>query len=319
MRLELRRVLGCLALALVLAGCDLLGGGGGGGGGGAGGGNGNLVFAKGFTYVRRDDRNVYVVDDADYQTSGVLTTGTGVQTPSFSKDAKSIVFARKNGTETELAIVATEGGSARTVMSSTALVKNLRTPVFSPDGARIAFAYDDGSSTSIGLVKPDGTEFAKLIGGGVLGYASPSWSGDGLTILASAGNAGLPYTQLEKVDVASGTPSNVTNTLGLEAQSFGNRVVMSPDGTRAVFDARLSSGVTRIFLIDLGTKQVTKLNDYVGEPGTNDSHPAWIDAATVAFSSDSGGNDNVYRVSVTGTSRKLLVPKAIEAWYGPLP
>ena len=36
------------------------------------------------------------------------------------------------------------------------------------------------------------------------------------------------------------------------------------------------------------------------------------------FSSDSGGNDNVYKVNLpSSTSASLLVPKAIEPWYGP--
>ena len=99
--------------------------------------------------------------------------------------------------------------------------------------------------------------------------------------------------------------------------NIANRLVVSADGTRAVFDARVGSGVTRIFGIDLSTKVVTKLNDYMGEPNTNDSFPCWFDANTVAYSSDSGGNDNVYRVGFDGTQRRLLLPKAVEPWYGP--
>ena len=56
---------------------------------------------------------------------------------------------------------------------------------------------------------------------------------------------------------------------------------------------------------------------FAGEAGTSDSFPCWMNNTTVAFSSDSGGNDNVYKVTLpASTSATLLVPKAIEPWYG---
>jgi Tol biopolymer transport system component len=72
-----------------------------------------------------------------------------------------------------------------------------------------------------------------------------------------------------------------------------------------------------VFVVDLATKVVVKLNDPVGEPNTSDSFPCWLDSNTVAFSSDSGGNDQVYRRVLGGTGLELLVPKAIEPWFGP--
>lgn len=311
----MKRTLGVLFALAVLSGCELLGGGGGGTGGGAGGGNG-VTFTTGFTYVRKDDRNVYVADESDYQTTAVLSQSGGVRTPSLSKDAKRIVFVR--GGATELAIVPSAGGTVSAVLKAQGTQKNFRTPVFSPDGNTIAFAYDDGTVSAIGLVNADGTNFRRLIGGSSLAYASPSFTPDGAEVLAAAGSPGLSYTQLERVNVATAMPVNVTNTLGNEALGIAGRVVVSPDGTKAVFDGRVSSGVTRIFVIDLATKVVTKVNDYMGEPGTNDSFPCWKSASLLAYSSDSGGNDNVYEIAVTGTGRKLLLPKAIEPWFGPV-
>lgn len=310
----MKQAFGLLVL-VALSGCELLGGGGG-GGGGAGGGGGNLTFTTGFTYVRKDDRNVYVADQADFQAAGVLTQSGDVRTPSLSKDGKKIVFVR--GGATELAIVPSAGGNASSVLKATGTQKNFRTPVFSPDGNTIAFAFDDGTVSSIGLVNVDGTGFRRLIGGSSLAYASPSYMPDGTEVLVMAGSPGLQYKQIERVNVTTAMPVSVTNMLGNEVVDLANRIVASPDGTKAIFDARVSSGVTRIFVIDLSTKVVTKVNDYMGEPGTNDSFPCWKSATTVAYSSDSGGNDNVYEISAAGTGRKLLLPKAIEPWFGPI-
>lgn len=309
----------CGATVLMLSmlnGCQYLEGGGGGTGGGAGGGS-DVTFKSGFVFVRKDDRNVYVVDESDVQTTGTLTQTGAVRTPSLSKDGKRVVFARGAAAESNISIVAVSGGTASTVLSATAQLRNLKTPVFSPDGTRVAFSFDEGSgtSTSIGIINTDGTGFLKLASGG-LAQASPSFTPDGSALLVAAGGVGSGLTQIEKITLAGNIVANVTNTLGAEAQEIVNRVLISPDGHKAVFDARVSSGDTRLFTIDLDTKQVTPL--YSGEAGTHDTFPCWMGNGAVAFSSDSGGNDNLYKVNLPmSNSATLLVPKAIEPWYGP--
>ncbi len=296
-----------------LSGCGLLGGGGPDGDTNDGG----ITFTSGFVSVRKDDRNLYIADSSDYQTAQKLTDSGGAFFPSLSKDGKRVAFVKKTGTDSALYVVSVTGGTPSLVQSSSASVKNLRNPVFSPDGMKLAFGYDDTNSAAIGLVNVDGSGFARLAGNASFAYGLPSFSSTGTFVLAAAGTVGSPFTQIEKIDITTGMATNVTNTLGSEAQSIANRLVISADGAKAVFDARVSSGVTRIFAIDLTSKAVTKLNDYTSEPNTNDSAPCWVDATTVAYSSDSGGNDNVYRVGVDGTQRRLLVPKAIEPWFGP--
>lgn len=308
------RALGVALLTVfVLSSCDLFGGGGGGGGTGGGGGATTFTFNKGFTFVRKDDRNVYLADDADVQTTTTLSQSANVRTPAFSADGKLIVFVRGGTMDAELATVATAGGVVTTLLASTATVRNFKTPGFSPDGTKVVFGFDEGTTTGVAVVNADGTGFQKLANGG-LAQAYPSFTPDGLAVIVAAGSPGLGYTQVERITLATNQVTNVTNTLGNEALGIANRLVVSPDGANAVFDGRVSSGVTRLFLLDLTTKVVTQL--YAGEAGTNDSFPCWMSATTVAFSSDSGGNDNVYEVTLpSSSSASLLVPKAIEPWY----
>lgn len=302
----------------LLASCELLDGGGGGGG------EGNIAFTRGFAFVRNDDRNLAVADEGDLETSALLTSAGGVYTPSLSRDGRRVVFALRRGATSELQVVPSTGGTPSTLLVASDAVKNVRTPVFSPDGSLVAFAFDDPTGSScIGLVNADGSGFVKLAGGTTFAYASPSFYPDGQHVLAAAGGAGLPLRQLEKVNVRSGQAVSVASSLqeaapSGEALAIVNRVVLSPDGDLAAFDASPSGGGTRVFVLDLAAGRIRRVNDYTSDAEANDTFPAWQSASVVVYSSDSGGNDNVYRVSSDGTGRKLLLPRAIEPSYAPL-
>lgn len=309
-----------IATALCLSACDFLPGGGGGVGGGSGGG-GEQPFAKGYVYVRRDDKNLYVTDERDFMVTTKLTSTGGAKHPSMTKDGTRVVFVRTTATDSELSTVSSRGGMVSTVLvaSTTASVRNIRNPVYTPDGAKIVFAYDDGGGSSLGVVNIDGSMFRKLAGGGAFSYSGISMYPDGSGVLAAAGNSASQLTQLEKVSLLNGSAVNITNTLGNEALGISSRAVISPDGRKAAFDARVSSGSVRIFVIDLMTKVVTQLTDYPGEPGANDSAPCWVGNDKVGFSSDTGGNDQVYALPATGmkTSGGLQLAGGTEPWYGP--
>jgi TolB protein len=317
------RAMGLLCVAVIASGCELAGGGGGVGGGGGSGGGGAMMtsFTKGYVYVRKDDGNIYIVDESDLQATARLTTTGSARNPSISKDGKRVVFSRQLGAETEIATVGSTGGANTSVLSSSATVKNLRNPVFSKDGTKIYFAYDLGTASALGVVNTDGTEFKSLVGSSTFSYASPSLFADGLSLLAGAGNSGTNLTQLEKVDAASGMATNVTNTLGtsFEGTVIANRVVISPDGLRAAYDGRLMSGSSRIFVVNLTSKTVTQLTDYPGDPTANDTFPTWVGNDKIAFSSDTGGNDQIYVLPATGmkTSGGFTLGSALEPWYGP--
>ena len=157
-------------------------------------------------------------------------------------------------------------------------------------------------------------KLARTLASGGLAQGFPSFTPDGTALIVAAGPVGSAFTQIERVTLMTDAVTNVTNVLGGEAQGISNRLVVSPDGTRALFDGPISTGSTRIFVIDLGSRVVSMV--YAGELGTNDSFPCWLGNTAVAFSSDSGGNDNIYKANLPiSSSVSLLVPKAIEPWY----
>jgi Tol biopolymer transport system component len=158
-----------------------------------------------------------------------------------------------------------------------------------------------------------------VIGGSTLAYGSPSFFPDGKSILAGSGNDLAQLTQLEKISLADGSSMNVTNMLGTATTGIMSRVVVSPDGTKAAFDARIGSSGARIFVIDLTSKAVNQVTDYPGEPQANDASPCWLGNDKVCFSSDTGGGEQVYALPASGmmTSGGLQLAGATEPWFGP--
>ncbi|MBX5484248.1 MAG: PD40 domain-containing protein [Myxococcaceae bacterium] len=287
--------------------------------GGGGGGIGISNFTHGFVFVRADDRNVYAADKStDYQEIAQLTENGNNKHPSLSHSGRSVVFVHSDATSTSIQTVLLAGGTPSTVLVSDAEKSKFASPVFSPDDSKIVFTYERGGSTYLGVVDVTGANFRELTSG-TLSFASPSFMPDGKSVLAAAGNLGSGFTQLATVDIDSGTFTSVLGGLGNEALDIRNRVVVSADGTRAVFDGTVANNSSRIFVANLSTGNVTQLTDYPGDPGANDSFPTWVSSGEVAFSSDTGGNDQVYTIAVTATKQagNLRLPSAVEPWFGP--
>jgi TolB protein len=310
-----------LAFCALAGGCGLAAGPGAGTGGGTGstgGGGGSFEFTHGFSFTRAADRNVLLTNASDPQTVIARTASGGVHSPTVCKDGTLVAFVLGSGAGAALALVPVAGGAVTTLLSSTQAMQNFKAPVFSPDSSRIAFSYDSGGlASSIALVNTNGTGLLKLIGGDALSYGAPSFSPDGRSLLVAAGYAGMMLTQVQRVTIASKQAVTVSDSLGNEALGLANRLAWSADGSKAAFDAHLSSGATRIFVLELASGAVTALARAAGAPGGNDTWPSWVSASTLAFSSDSAGGEGLYTSALDGTNRTLLVPNGTEPWYGP--
>lgn len=286
---------------------------------GGGGGFGISNFTQGFIFVRADDRNVYASDKSSgYTEVAQLTRNGNNKHPSISRDGQLVVFVNGSGAGASIQTALLAGSETpSTILAADADRANFQNPVFSPDGQRIAFAYEKGGASYVGVVDIDGQNFQSF-GSGTLSYTSPSFISDD-KLLVAAGSLATGYNQIERIDLTAATTENITNTLGNEATAIRNRLVVSPDGTRAAFDGVLGSGATRIFAVNLSTGAVTQLTDYPAEPNANDTFPTWVSQTEIAFSSDTGGNDQVYVIPADAMKQSgtLRLPSAVEPWFGP--
>jgi TolB protein len=326
--MKVLRIVGLAAVVVGLSGCDLDDidlGGGGGGGGGAGG-----TFSRGFVFVRNGTggRNVYAVDDTGDPNSPLqLTTQGGAYQPTVSRNGRLVAFVYRSGTTSELRTVPTTGtGQPSTVFANTSTAcsncGNFRFPTFNPSASTIVFTLDQGGYAKLARVNTDGSSFQLLTtvtGSNPYVYGAASFYPDGQNVLAAAGYSTSQLNILVKVGVATGSTDVLSFNLGTSgAQSVVSRPVVSPDGTKVAFDGRTNNGA-QIFLAPLGQTlgSVTQVTSHTGEFGVEDTWPSWRGNTELTFLSNSGGNDNVYRISTASTGAgTLVVPGALEPAYG---
>jgi TolB protein len=279
------------------------------GGGGGGGGSGS--FERGLVFIRPGMYDVFAAPSPDF-TDEALTSGGSFRHPTVSPDGSSVVVASRDGRRL-MRLSTSSNVSAATLLDSTSGVSGFRHPAISPDGRYVVFVYDTAGASALGRVNADGTGGeVQLAGGGATFLTSPSFDAQG-RLVAAAGTAGN-ISQLVYVNVNNGqlTPIASIPSSGVVAQ-LHERAVVSPDGTRVAFDGLSSSGSVRLYLLQIATGTVSTLS--VG-PG-NQNWPAWIGNTTLAFTSDSGGESQLYRAPISGGSAELVVPSAIEPTFGP--
>jgi Tol biopolymer transport system component len=285
-----------------------------------GGGGGLGAFTRGFAFVRSG--NIFLADQSNYTATPIqLTTNGGNRHPSLSADGRRVVFVHATN---EIDIVsASTGASASIVYSAATGQSNLRTPVFSPDGQIIVFAYDFGAVSVLGRVNADGSRFQELTLAPI-SVAAPSFYSNGENVLVIQGTSRSRYDQLARVNLTTGTATNVVGSLGTSACVIANRAVLSPDNIKVAFDARTGAGTScggsaRIFVMDLSTRGVTQLTDYPSVQTTIDGFPTWVGIDQVGYSSNFGGADQVYTLptSIEKSSGTLRVPTASEPYFGP--
>ncbi len=284
--------------------------------GDTGGGGGLGSFSRGFAFLR--DRDVYVADDSNVSNPLVLTMTGDNQNPSLSKDGRRVVFVRGGS---ELWVVnTTNGATPSRVLAADSSRMNLRTPVFSPDGSSIVFAYDRSGLSYLGRVNADGTGSVTNLSSSPW-YTGPSFYPDGSAVLVANGSSPSRADQIVRVAM-DGTTQTIQSLTGSEACSIANRVAVSPDSTRAAFDAQIVSGgycigPIRIFVISLFLGNPTRLTNYA-DPAI-DGFPTWVGNSQVGYSSNFGGADQVYVLSAAAsmTSGSLKVPTASQPYYGP--
>src|SRR5215213_8851284 len=219
----------------------------------------------------------------------------------WSPDGKFLAFAAKRGSRDVIVVV--DVARNKEVKRIELKLSGVTTPAWSPDGQQLVFTGYDGGLSDLFTIKRDGSGLRRLTQDK---YADlhPVWSPDGRTI-AFATDRG-PETSFKTLDIGNMQIALYDVDTGsikvLDQMGRGKNVSpqWAPDGQSIAFVSD-RTGVSNIFLYDLGTKASYQLTDfYTGSQGITPLSPvlSWAPQADrLAFVYFEKGKYDVYTLS----------------------
>ncbi len=236
----------------------------------------------------------------------------------WSPDGKFLAFAAKRGPRDDIVIV--DVGRNKQVGRIELKLSGVTTPSWSPDGAELVFTGYDGGISDLYTIGRDGSGLRRLTSD-KYGDLHPVWSPDGKTI-AFVTDRG-PDTDFKTLafgnfrialyDLATGT----VKVLGHMDQGKNVSPQWAPDGASIAFVSD-RSGVSDVFLYDLGDGQIYQLTDfYTGVQGITPLSPvlSWArEADRLAFVYYEDQKYDVYTITnPRGLKRDPYQPPAVDS------
>src|SRR5918998_426202 len=219
----------------------------------------------------------------------------------WSPDGKYLAFAAKRGARDVIVIVDVERN--KEVKRIEVKLNGVTTPAWSPDGQQLVFTGYDGGLSDLFVVGRDGKGLRRLTQDK---YADlhPVWSPDGRTIAFTTDRG--PETDFKTLAIGNMRIALYDLDMGsiqvLDQMERGKNVSpqWAPDGKSIAFVSD-RSGVSNIFLYELGEKALYQLTDfYTGAQGITPLSPvlSWAPQADrLAFVYFEKGKYDVYTLS----------------------
>ena len=229
---------------------------------------------------------------------------------SWSPDGRLFAIAVKRKDRDDLVLIDMKRGrEARRIQIP---LNGLTTPNWSPDGKQIVFTGSDGGLSDLFLVNSDGTDLRRLTNDKYADF-HPAWSPDGKTIAFSTDRGGITdFDQLRFGNMRVALYHLDTGSIEiLDQMETGKNInpTWAPDGRSLAFVSD-RTGISNIFLYDLGSKNVYQLtNLYTGASGITWLSPTLSWAARsdrLAFAYYENGDFNIYTLENPRSLRREI-------------
>ena len=222
--------------------------------------------------------------------------------PAFSFDGNFVAFVwgGEKGDNEDIYVKLIDGG---TPLRLTTNPGNEWYPAWSPDGRRIAFIRESENAifTVPALGGPERKLFSATASDPFRIGSGLSWSPDGKLLAFSGKETPQEPNSIYLLTIENGQKRRLTSP---PAQYVGDtRAAFSPDGQTLAFTRWVETGITDVHLVPTGGGEPRRLtSDNQAMNGV-----AWSDdGRVVVFSSNRGGNFNLWKISVSGGTPERL-------------
>lgn len=239
------------------------------------------------------------------------------QSPELSPDGKKLAFntVQEDGKPAARQIAIADLATGGIVRFKEIPSENCMAPAWSADGTRLLFYFYLKNQMRIGTIAADGTDFQDVQASEVVhhDYWAAAWGPDGKSIFCedmeslyqlSLEAKIMKQWKVEKLFPRGGMSGNMRFHLSWDQKTLLLDVEMAEQSKRKEWDGPLPS----IWSMDLATEKTVRLTP--GSVYAWDAH--WLSADAILFTSQGAGEKepSIYRMSLSGKERKLLVKDA---------
>jgi TolB protein len=254
-------------------------------------------FTASLAFVRPNTGNKEVwLADWDGRNARPVSQGTISILPVVAPGGDAVAFTSYRRGKPEI-FVQSPGGSAKPLVQTTQMATGLS---YSPDGKKIAYAISTGDVTQLYVANADGSG-AKAITDSPSINTSPSWSPDGKRIAFVSNRGGSP--QIYVMAATGGAAQRLTFQ-----GNYNQTPEWSPRGDVIVFTARDERNAFDLFLVNVETRQITRLT----QDQANNEEPSFSpNGRLITFTSNRNGWSQIFVMNADGSNQlPLPMPKA---------